>query len=98
MGASYVDLSRHVLTQNASVGDSRYLPLITVTLYRGPIGFMRSALDILTEIRTGKRRIMAKNATIRILKRKTAVGDYPLGLPENLNPDTHLPVPFSSGQ
>jgi hypothetical protein len=57
---------------------------------------MRSALDILTAIRAGKRRIMIKNGVIWLLERKTAVGDFSLGLPEN--PDTHLPVPFSSGQ
>jgi hypothetical protein len=69
----------------------RMLPLAIlalITLYRGPIDLLRSALDILTEIRTGKWRIMVKNATIRILKRKTSVGDYrlSLGLARELEP------------
>jgi uncharacterized protein (UPF0305 family) len=44
----------HVMTLRGMLRqDSRYLPLIT--LYRGRTDFMRSTLDILKAIRTGKR-------------------------------------------
>jgi hypothetical protein len=57
---------------------------------------MRSALDILTAIRAGQKEDNNLKWCDLASKTENSSGRFPLSLPENT--DTHLPVPFSSGQ